>query len=72
MFGNTADASGYWLASPAAYSGEFGNDNLMFAGNGAIANAEMLNYGQMGFRPIVCLNSGVQLEEISSNTFKIK
>ena len=58
----------YWLASPSGTS--TGTDRVMYAGYqvhfGWIGNREM------GLRPMVCLNSNVQLEKKSDGTYAIK
>ena len=50
--------NGYWLASPAAYAGH----HSMVSTNGGLLSI-WNDDGLCWFRPVVCLNSGVHLEE---------
>ena len=61
-------ALGYWIASPCDAAGVFhltGDNSLGLYGS--IDN----NIRQTGFRPVVCLKSGVALEEQSDGTYHI-
>ena len=67
MMNGQMDGYAYWLASPA------GNDwDYLFSVlyNGSI---EQTNYadGAAGFRPVICLKSGIQLVEQESGKYAI-
>lgn len=66
------DTKGYWLSSPSTTSG-----NHMMGANysGTVSNYYFYNNSDREFRPIVCLKSDVQLEEIIKDgvtQYKIK
>ncbi len=68
VISNTSKASAYWLASPSA-----GGDNeLMFAGGNAYVGFGNYGGAGVGLRPIVCLNSNIQLEKKTDGTYAIK
>ena len=65
--GKTSGANGMWLASPSAY----GTLNVINVGYwGAVAN-NYCNSSGIGFRPLVCLKSDIQLEA-DGDGYKIK
>ena len=64
---DTTKASGMWLASPSAIDG----DALFYAGYGGRVDVIASNGADCGLRPLVCLKSGVQLERVDSDTFRI-
>ena len=59
--GNKSGASGMWLASPSAYSG----NHVLFVGS--IGNVGYGSYSKaaIGFRALVCLNSNILLNEVA-------
>ena len=61
--------SGYWLASPSA----IGSLSLMGVYGSGHVNYNDYNYDYLGVRPVVCLESGVQLTETSkgSNIYNV-
>ena len=59
-------ADGMWLASPA-YSIQY----LFFADCNGGLNYDKYNHTYPGLRPLVCLKSSVQLEQVDSDTFRI-
>lgn len=64
---DTTKADGMWLASPwAAYS-----HLLSYAYYSGIVGNIGLSQSSYGLRPLVCLKSGVQLEMVDSDTFRI-
>ena len=64
---DTTKASGMWLASPSANN----SDSLFNARFDGDVNY-LYYYGiAFGLRPLVCLKSGVQLERVDSDTFRI-
>ena len=63
-------AKGYWLSSPCD-----GNSGaVLTVGSGGSLNADSFNNsaGDLGFRPVICLNSNVQLEKVSDTEYRIK
>ncbi len=83
---NTEKAEGTWLASPNAYRDAI-NEGIDFSGSYLNAltndgniryagfNSRAYNYseeGKYGFRPVVCLKTEVELEEVSQDHFAIK
>lgn len=63
-------AKGYWLSSPCG-----GNSGAVITvGSGGSLNADSFNNsaGDLGFRPVICLNSNVQLEKVSDTEYRIK
>ena len=63
----STNADGYWLASPSAN----GANSVLCVGYGGyvIISGYSSNYG---FRPLVCLNSDVELEKQENGTYLIK
>ncbi len=57
-----------WLAAPSTYS----SDHVMYVTNEGNIDIYFYDYGYQGFRPIVCLTSGVQLEKQQNGTYIIK
>ena len=53
-------ASGMWIASPSAYE----RNSLMYAGSYYFSFCSY-NPNDIGFRPVVCLNSKVRLQKVS-------
>ena len=65
---NTDKCSYMWLASPSA----FNSSNLMVVRyTGSVDFMIFFNLDSTGFRPLVCLKSGIQLEKISDTELKI-
>lgn len=64
---SSKDASAMWVASPSAHTT---NDVLIVAYRGYVSTNSYTN-GSLGFRPLVCLKSNVQLQE-SGDGFSIK
>lgn len=60
-------ASGMWLASPSANR----NDILLCAKNDGYVSTSNYMTALLGLRPLVCLKSSVQLEQVDSDTFRI-
>ena len=61
-------ASAFWIASPATRA--WWASWYAYAGGGIVADG--YNSPRVGFRPLVCLNSNVQLEKTADETFIIK
>ena len=61
-------ADAMWLASPSAGYGNY----VMYVDYGG--NVSLSTYGSSvsGFRPLVCLKSGVQLEQQADGSYKLK
>ena len=68
VISDTDKAYAMWLASPSAYDST-GVMNVYFNGyvNGSIYYSKY-----PGFRPLVCLKSGVQLEQQADGSYKLK
>ena len=65
---NDTKTSAMWLGSTAAtYSHNIRNVNMW----GSV-DRSLYTYFNVGFRPIVCLNTGIQLEKQSNGTYLIK
>ena len=58
----TSGANAMWLASPSAY---YGNGVMVVTGNGIVDCGYSYNDSKVGFRPLVCLNSNILLNEVS-------
>ena len=63
-----SNALAYWLASPSAN----GTSNVMDVGYGGSVNSGSCNTDGYGFRPLVCLNSDVKLQKVSSTQYIIQ
>ncbi len=63
----TARAQGMWLASPTFA----GTESIMLTNCNAYVSANGYSYTHIGFRPIVCLKSNVELEEQEDGSYKI-
>ena len=61
----TSKSSYYWLASPMAYNGR-----LFFVDNSGMISGDLYNSAN-GVRPVVCLQSGVQLVSNGDGTYKL-
>lgn len=61
-----SDALSYWLSSPSAD----GNGNIIRVGDGMVTNNSYSN-PSYGFRPIICLNADVQIEQASNFCYMI-
>ena len=64
------DALAYWLASPSANDGDclVGADSIGSVYRYYCSTRRTKGYG---FRPLVCLKSGVKLEKVSDMEYKI-
>ena len=60
VINSTAKASAMWLASPSAGS----TSNVMYVYYHGRVGGSSYNYGYVGFRPLVCLNSNVSLKAV--------
>ena len=60
--GNKSGANAMWLISPSAH---YGNDVMVVTGNGIVDCGYSYNDSKVGFRPLVCLNSNILLNEVS-------
>ena len=58
-----------WVSSPSGDGNPKGMINLYLDG---LMNMNPCNTPQIGFRPLVCLNSNIQLEKNSDGTYAIK
>ena len=58
---------GMWVASPSS----FRSNNLMSIFYNSLINTNSYSGSLTGFRPIICLKSGIQLEKISDTELKI-
>lgn len=70
--GNTSNAAGMWIGSPAWFNAESilrSHSNGDF--HGTFYNAAQV-HGNLGFRPIVCLSADVQLKELSNKVYGIQ
>ena len=66
---DTNKAYTMWLASPSAYDSSL----VMYVyHNGAVYNYNGYNTSGAGFRPLVCLKSGIPLEKQNDGTYLIK
>ena len=65
---STNKASYMWLASPSAFS----SNDLMSVGFTGGVNNYYYGISSTGFRPLVCLQSGIQLEKQNDGTYLIK
>ena len=65
---NTSKASGYWLASPSAN----GSNSLMFAAYYGDINYHHYFDTYCGFRPLVCLESSVDIVSNGNGTYKLQ
>ena len=65
---NTYKASYMWLASPPAID----SNALMYVRSTGIVSRGNYNFSDTGFRPLVCLQSGIQLEKQNDGTYLIK
>ena len=57
-----------WLASPSASRSDF----LMNVRYNGYVDSDLYNYIDVGFRPLVCLQSGIPLEKQTDGTYLIK
>lgn len=64
----TSGATGMWLASPSASQ----NDLLMAIDYNSTINYHSYDSLNVGFRPVVCLNSSVKLQENADGTVTLK
>ena len=62
------DAYAYWLASPSASNAYF----VMYVNCSGRVSNNNYNYGNGGFRPLVCLKSDVTLEKVSDTEYAIQ
>ena len=62
-----SNAYGYWLASPSD-NNTYGVIQVNY--HCSVDNS-FCNYGHYGFRPLVCLKSGIQLEKVENGKYKI-
>ena len=67
VISDTDKAYAMWLASPSAYD----YSGVMFVYYVGHVNYDSYNDFRPGFRPLVCLKSGVQLEQQADGTYKI-
>ncbi len=63
-------AKGYWLSSPCG--GNSGSVLTIGAGGTSNNDSYFNTAGDLGFRPVICLNSNVQLEKVSATEYRIK
>ena len=59
---NTNNAYAYWVSSPSAIN----PDIVMYVGCGGYVSWDYYYYTNYGFRPVVCLKSGISLKEVES------
>ena len=59
---NTNNAYAYWVSSPSAGSAY----NVMGVDYDGLVGSYTSNYARGGFRPVVCLKSGISLKEVES------
>ena len=64
----TKKAEAMWLSSPST----IGSDCVLYTACDGSVNRHNYNANYAGFRPLVCLNSNVQLEKISDGIYGIK
>lgn len=67
---SVSDARGMWLASPSALNMNGANYIMMIDYAGIVSNGKYSS-SENGFRPLVCLNSSVQLKKTGDNTYEI-
>ena len=67
IINNTTNASAMWFCSPAAN----GNNNVMNIGFNGNVTGSGYSVKSLGFRPLICLNSNVELQK-TENGFSIK
>ena len=61
-------AQGYWVSSPSAYS----IGNIMIVDSNGSVGRGSYSSSNLGFRPLVCLNSNIKLEQLVDGNFTIK
>ncbi len=66
----TIYATAYWLASSAADS--YGDFGILCVNNCGDVSYSSFSDSNFGFRPIVCLKSNVQLEEMPDGTYELR
>ena len=59
---NTNNAYAYWVSSPSAYD----TARVVYVDYGGLVSYYGCNYTSFGFRPVVCLKSGISLKEVES------
>lgn len=64
------EADGMWIASPIDSYGEDEIINIYYSGKLTSSNLRVTS-PSLGFRPIVCLNSNVELQDNGNGTFSI-
>ena len=70
---STSSASSYWIASPAwRANSSAGTECLLIVQSSGTLNNYAASRNSAGFRPLVCLRTGVQLELKADGTYEIK
>ena len=74
VISSTNKATGMWLASPSNMYTiyDYVNDYLMIVRHDGLLSNDHYDYATDGFRPVICLKSGVQLEKQANGTYNIK
>ena len=67
VISSTTNAQAMWVASPSAYSALY----LMYVAYGGRVSYDSYNTDGFGFRPLVCLNSNVTLQE-ANGTYTVQ
>ena len=70
VISDTSKANGMWIGAPCS-GNNFTNGLLSVNYDGSMGNSTYGNTNP-GFRPLVCLNSNIQLEKQSDGTYLIK
>ena len=62
------NARAYWLASPSGAASHY----VMFVGYNGYMGGNIYSNNKFRFRPLVCLNTNVELESKENGTYIIK
>lgn len=72
VISGTEKANGMWVASPPSCNVPYSNSVIYCTTNAGDVVYRFCDKKDIGFRPLICLKSGVQLEKVSEGNYKIK
>ena len=64
----TSNANAYWLSTPSAG----GNNSMLDMNLNGSVDSQSYSDPSIGFRPIVCLKSGITLQKVSDTQYAIQ